>query len=76
MVWSALRPMLLGGVVGIVVSLGLVRLVRSLLFEVSPGDPVSFFMGPAFVVAVGLVAALVPTRRALTVDPVSTLRSD
>jgi predicted permease len=74
--WSALRPMLVGGVVGIAASLGLVRLVRSLLFEISPGDPISFFLSPAFVVAVGLVAALVPTIRALSVDPVSTLRSD
>jgi ABC-type antimicrobial peptide transport system permease subunit len=63
-------------VVGIVASLGLVRLVRSLLFEVSPGDPVSFLLSPAFVLVVGLTAALVPTLRALAIDPVSALRSD
>jgi ABC-type antimicrobial peptide transport system permease subunit len=73
---SALRPMIVGGLVGIVTAFGLVRLVRSLLFEVSPGDPVSFLVSSAFVLLVGVIAALVPTLRALSIDPASTLRDD
>ena len=61
---------------GIVTAFGLVRLVRSLLFEVSPGDPVSFLVSSAFVLLVGVIAALVPTLRALSIDPASTLRND
>ena len=73
---SALRPMVVGGLVGIAASFGLVRLVRSLLFEVSPGDPASFLVSSAFVLLVGVVAALVPTLRALSIDPASSLRND
>jgi putative ABC transport system permease protein len=71
---SVLRPMLAGGLVGLAVAFALVGLMRSLLFEVSPGDPISFFVSPVFVLLVGGLAALVPTLRALAVDPASTLR--
>jgi predicted permease len=71
---SALRPMVVGGAVGIAVALALVGLMRSLLFGVSPGDPVSFVASPVFVLLVGGLAAVVPTLRALSVDPASTLR--
>jgi ABC-type antimicrobial peptide transport system permease subunit len=73
---SALRPMLAGGAVGLAVSLGGGRLLRSLLFEVSPVDPLSLAAGPAFVLLAGAVAALVPTLRALAIDPAATLRGD
>jgi ABC-type antimicrobial peptide transport system permease subunit len=73
---SALRPMALGGAVGLAVSFGGGRLLRSLLFEVSPFDPVSLVAGPALVVIAGALAALVPTLRALAIDPAATLRSD
>jgi ABC-type lipoprotein release transport system permease subunit len=56
--------------------MGLARLVRSLLFEVSPTDPVSLVVSPAFVLLVGLAAAVVPTIRAISINPASTLRSD
>jgi ABC-type antimicrobial peptide transport system permease subunit len=64
---SALRPMMVGGLVG---------LMRTLLFGVSPGDPVSFVVSPMFVLLVGGLAALVPTLRALSIDPAATLRSE
>jgi len=73
---SALGPMLLGGLVGLGGSLALVRVIQSLLFGVSPADPVSFIVSPAFVLLVGAAAALVPTVRALSMDPASTLRSE
>jgi ABC-type antimicrobial peptide transport system permease subunit len=66
--------MVVGGAVGIAVALALVGLMRSLLFGVSPGDPVSFVASPLFVLLVGGLAAVVPTLRALSVDPASTLR--
>ena len=74
--FRSIRPLIVGGLVGIVTAFGLVRLVRSLLFEVSPGDPVSFLVSSAFVLLVGVIAALVPTLRALSIDPASRLRND
>jgi len=73
---SAVRPMLVGGGVGIVAALALGRMIRSLLFEVSPQDPVSYLASPGFVLLVGVIAALLPTLRAVSIDPASTLRSD
>jgi putative ABC transport system permease protein len=73
---SALGPMLLGGVVGLAGSWALGRVIRSLLFGVSSEDPTSFVVSPLFVLLVGLAAALVPTIRALSIDPASTLRSE
>jgi ABC-type antimicrobial peptide transport system permease subunit len=79
-VWTGLPSyvpstvMLVGGLVGIAAAFALVGLMKSLLFEVSPGDPISFIVSPVFVLLVGGLAALVPTFRALAVDPASTLR--
>jgi predicted permease len=73
---SALQPMLAGGLIGLVLSFALVGLMRSLLFGVSPGDPVSFAVSPAFVLLVGVLAAAVPTLRALSIDPAATLKSE
>ena len=71
---TALRPMLVGGAVGIVVALGLGRVIQSLLFGVAPTDPVSFVASGAFVVLIAVLAALVPARRAVRVQPASALR--
>ena len=72
----ALSPMLIGGAVGILVAIAFGRLVQSLLFEVTSTDPISFATAAVFVVVVGVVAAFVPTRRALSIDPTSALRAE
>jgi ABC-type antimicrobial peptide transport system permease subunit len=70
-------PMLAGGIgLGLLAAAGLTRVVRSLLYEVQPGDPLTFG-GVALVLGlVGVVAALVPVRRAMRVDPVTVLRAE
>ena len=73
---TALRPVLIGGLLGIAAAWGLGRLVRSLLYGIGPDDPVSFAASALFLVALGVVAAIVPTGRALGVDPARTLRED
>ena len=73
---SALRPMLLGGLVGLATSLALARLIQSMLFGVSSTDAVSFVVSPALVLAAGAIAALVPTMRVLAIDPSATLRNE
>jgi len=59
---------------GVVIALGLMRLLRSLLFEVQPTDATTFalVLGTLFVVA--LLACCIPARRATKVDPLIALR--
>ena len=62
-----------GVVLGVAGALAASRLVGTLLFA-SPSDPVSFVGASAALVAVALVASLVPARRASRVDPIIALR--
>ncbi|MFW6330641.1 MAG: FtsX-like permease family protein, partial [Gemmatimonadota bacterium] len=63
----------LGLAIGGGLALGVAMLLRSLLFGVSPLDPVTYGALAALLVAVGILAALVPARRAATVEPVRAL---
>jgi ABC-type antimicrobial peptide transport system permease subunit len=67
--WRALRPLLIGGAVGLAASGGLARAIRSPLFGMSSTDPASYAASAVFVLVVGAVAALLPAVRALSVDP-------
>jgi ABC-type lipoprotein release transport system permease subunit len=57
-------------------AIGLTRLLRRLLFEVDPLDSVTFAAGAVGLAVVAMLAALVPVRRALRVDPVTVLADD
>ncbi|HXW05418.1 MAG TPA: ABC transporter permease, partial [Vicinamibacterales bacterium] len=52
------------------------RLLRSLLFEVRPGDPLTFVTASTLLAVVGLVAVYLPARRATKIDPLVALRTD
>jgi len=62
--------------VSLPVSLLLARLLRSVMFGVSPSDPLTLVMGTLLVGAVASLAALIPARRAALVDPMKALRSE
>jgi predicted permease len=65
----------LGGIaLGCTAASVLTRSLRSLLFDVVPGDPASFAAGGALLLAAVVLAALVPARRAAGADPVTALR--
>lgn len=68
------RLVLLGAVVGTVGAGAVTRLLRSQLYEVNPIDPVTFVLMGALMLAVALLAAYVPARRAARVDPMEALR--
>jgi putative ABC transport system permease protein len=66
----------IGASVGLAGAIGLSRYLRAMLFELSPTDAVTFVVvGPALVL-VALLAAWVPARRAVRVDPIVALRND
>jgi ABC-type antimicrobial peptide transport system permease subunit len=65
-----------GIVIGVAGALVLTRLMASLLFEVSPTDPVVFTGVPLLLVLVALAACFVPARRASRVDPMIALRCE
>ena len=59
---------------GAAAALAMTRFMRSLLFEISPTDPLTFFSVAALLAAVGLLACWIPARRAARVDPLVALR--
>ncbi|MDE3135136.1 MAG: ABC transporter permease [Acidobacteriota bacterium] len=73
---EAMLPVLLGIAVGFGGSLALTRLMRSLLYEVSPGDPLTLGATLIAMLLAGLAASYFPARRAMRVDPVAALRNE
>ncbi len=71
-----LRLAAIGIAVGAVAAFGVTRVVRSLLVNVSPTDPLSFAWVVVFLAAVVAVASYFPARRATTVDPIIALRAE
>ena len=68
------RLALIGIGLGLAGAWGLGRLLRSFLYEVTPGDAVIMVSVPLLVLAAVLVACYVPARRAMRIDPVQALR--
>jgi putative ABC transport system permease protein len=69
--------MVLGGVlVGAALAVPLSSTLRSLLFGVGPGDPVTIVAVAALLVGAGVLASYLPARRGTRVDPVSALRAE
>jgi predicted permease len=67
---------LIGLVGGLGASLMLTRLMKSLLFEVSPNDPATFAGVAALIIVVAAAASVLPAVRATRVDPIVALRED
>jgi len=65
---------LVGVVIGVVTALGLMRLLRTLLFEVSTNDVTTFALVAGGLFVIALVACYLPARRATKVDPLVALR--
>jgi ABC-type antimicrobial peptide transport system permease subunit len=67
---------LIGVALGLAVSAGLTRLISSLLFGVTPLDPVTYVAVPLALAAAAALAAYVPARRATRIHPLDALRTE
>ncbi len=76
MISRALGPVALGLGVGLLVSLAVTGLVQSLLYGIEPHDPIALAAGAGVLILAALSATYLPTRRAVTVDPVTALRRE
>ncbi len=65
-----------GLVLGFAGAYGAGRLVQSMLFDLSPADPLTYGSVALILIAVALLASLLPARRAARVDPMSALRQE
>ena len=73
-VWQGLALALAGLAIGLLGAFALSRALESLLFGVTPTDPVTYLAVGGFLVLVAFGASLVPARRAARVDPLVALR--
>jgi len=73
---TGLRLVLIGGVIGLLVTILVSRLVSGLLFEVSPLDPLTFVAVLVILVGVTAVSTLFPAWTASRIDPAKILRSE
>jgi predicted permease len=73
---ESLLLMLAGLIIGVPLVIGASRLIGSLLFEVSPGDPLIVAAAMLILLAVGAAASYLPAWRASRVDPLTALRTE
>jgi ABC-type antimicrobial peptide transport system permease subunit len=71
---NGLVPVVAGLAAGVVVAVGAAEALSGMLFGVTAGDPLSITAGVATLAAAALLANIVPTLRALRVDPIIALR--
>ena len=78
--WMFVRSALvltgIGVVIGVCAAAGLMQLMKSLLFGISPLDPFTYIAIPLVLVASAALASYLPARRAASVDPVEALRAE
>jgi hypothetical protein len=72
----AVVPVAIGLGAGLLASLGITRLVRDLLYEVEPNDPLTVAAGTGVLLAAAVSAAFLPALRAASVDPTQALRHE
>jgi predicted permease len=73
---QAAKLILLGTAIGVLLALMLARGVKSLIYDVSPADPLTFTAIGFAVVAIALFACYIPARKATEADPMVALRAE
>ena len=72
--WQGLKLTFLGISIGLAGAFAITRIIRGLLYDVSPTDPVTFVCVSLVLAGVALIATYIPARRAAKVDPMEALR--
>ena len=79
-IWMVMRETLVlvvvGVAIGIPVAMAATRLISSILFGLKPSDPVALLLSTLAILTVAMLAGYLPGRRASSVDPMMTLRSE
>ena len=69
-------PLGIGLAIGLTASLAVNQLLRSMLVQVSPSDPVTLLVASGVLISAALLGCLIPARRAIRIDPVDALRHE
>jgi putative ABC transport system permease protein len=72
--WQGVRQLAIGLVIGLAAAFGLARVLKSLLVQITPTDPLTFTAISLVLVSVGILACWIPARWAMRVDPLEALR--
>jgi ABC-type antimicrobial peptide transport system permease subunit len=75
-VMQGLKPALIGLSLGLAAAILGARVMRSLLFGITPADPITFVLVPCLLLAVAALACYLPALRATRLDPTIALRAD
>lgn len=73
---DGLRMVAVGGAMGLATALAISRLLKALLFQISPTDPLTFVLVFLILSLVTLIAILIPARAGMRVEPAATLRAE
>lgn len=71
---QAMRPVLVGGLIGVAGCAAVSQVLSSMLFGLSAHDPIAFLAVPLLLLVMALVACLIPARHATRVDPMVALK--
>jgi ABC-type antimicrobial peptide transport system permease subunit len=74
--WQGLAFASIGLALGLAASIAGTRLLKSMLFEVQPNDPLVYVAVAVLLAVVALVAGYIPASRAAKIDPVVALRQE
>jgi macrolide transport system ATP-binding/permease protein len=74
--WQSMRPVLIGGAIGVILCAMVSGVLSSMMFGIGAHDPVTFILVPCFLFGVAAAATFMPARRAMDVDPVVALRCE
>jgi predicted permease len=73
---QGMQPLGIGLIVGLATSLAVTRVLKSMLVDVSPTDPIAYTVASAVLIVSATLGCVIPARRALGVDPVVALRHE
>jgi hypothetical protein len=74
--WAAVKVASVGAVFGLALAVLLSRFMKSLVFGISPLDPMAFIAAPAVLAVAVLLASYIPARRAASLNPVEVLNAE